>query len=267
MATAPNPSSQPERGARSRRPQLRLPNLLHPGRLVQAPPIWRESRVAAEYVRLIRDPVFDGKDVPHGDGRPVLLIPGFLAGDSSMAVMAEWVRRIGYYSEMAGLTFNVRYSEVVMKALTARLHDVHQWKGRRVTLIGHSRGGILAKVLSHRNPELVEQVICLGSPIANSFDVHPVTMLGVRAAQVFNLVRYGNTANIERRFIRDLEAEARVPITSIYSRSDGIVHWEACLRDDVRSIEVTSSHVGLALNPEVYKIVARLLPWPERRTS
>ncbi len=221
--------------------------------------------MAAEYVRLVRDPVFEGRDVPHGDGRPVLLIPGFLAGDSSMAVMAEWLRRIGYYSEMAGLTFNVRYSEVVLKALNARLVDVYAWKGRRVTVIGHSRGGILAKVLSHRHPEMVEQVICLGSPIANSFDVHPVTMVGVRAAQVFNFVRYGKTADIERRFIRDLEAEARVPITSIYSRSDGIVHWEACLRDDVRAIEVRSSHVGLALNPEVYSIVARLLPWPERK--
>ena len=135
----------------------------------------------------------------------------------------------------------------------------------RVTLVGHSRGGLLAKVLAHRHPAEVDQVICLGSPIGNPFDVHPVTMAGVRAAQIFNLLRYGKSSSVERRFLRDLEAPSRLPITSVYSRSDGIVHWEACLRDDVRSIEVKSSHVGLALNPEVYAIVARLLHWPERK--
>ena len=263
MASAPKPSQQPRRRAPIS-PRDRIPKLLHPGRLLDAPPIWREGRVAAEYVRLVRDPVFDGKDVPHGDGRPVLLIPGFLAGDSSMGVMADWLRRIGYSSELAGLTFNVRYSEVVIKALTIRLADLYGWKGRRVSLIGHSRGGILAKVLSHRHPEMVEQVIGLGSPLGNPFDVHPVTMAGVRAAQVFNFLRYGKTSDVERRFLRDLEAEARVPTTSIYSRSDGIVHWEACLREDVRAVEVASSHVGLALNPEVFAIVARLLHWPPR---
>jgi pimeloyl-ACP methyl ester carboxylesterase len=231
---------------------------------MQAPPIWRETRIASEYAKLVRDPVFSGKNVPHGDGRPLILIPGFLAGDSSMSVMATWLRKIDYYAELPGISFNINYSEVVLKALSLRLVEVFGWKGRRVTLVGHSRGGILAKVLAHRHPEMIEQVICLGSPIGNPFDVHPVTMAGVRAAQVFNFFRYGKTGSIEARFMRDLEAKVKVPTTSIYSRSDGIVHWEACLRDDVRAIEVHGSHVGLALNPEVYSIVARLLLEPPR---
>lgn len=235
--------------------------------MIQAPPIWRETRIAAEYAKLIRDPVFAGKHVPHGDGRPLILIPGFLAGDSSMSVMAAWLRKIDYYAELPGISFNINYSEVVLKALSIRLVEVFGWKGRRVTLLGHSRGGILAKVLAHRHPEMVEQVICLGSPIGNPFDVHPVTMAGVRVAQLFNFVRYGKTAGIEARFMRDLEAPVKVPTTSIYSRSDGIVHWKACLRDDVRQIEVHGSHVGLALNPEVYSIVARLLLEPPRPRS
>ena len=111
---------------------------------------------------------------------------------------------------------------------------------------------------------MVEQVVTLGSPLANPFDVHPVTVAGIRFAQAWNFVRYGRTADIERRFLRDLAAEPRVPVTSIYSRSDGIVHWEACLRPDVRSVEVHGSHVGLGLNHEVYKVLARLLPWPAR---
>ena len=263
MATASEPFDASSPRLRPDR-WSRFPSLLYAGRLVQAPPIWRETRIAAEYAKLVRDPVFAGRDLPRGDGRPLMLIPGFLAGDSSMAVMNGWLRKIGYYAELPGITFNINYSEVVLKALAVRLVDIYGWKGRRVTLIGHSRGGILAKVLAHRHPEMVEQVICLGSPIGNPFDIHPVTMAGVRVAQVFNFFRYGKTAGIEARFMRDLAAPVKVPTTSLYSRSDGIVHWQACLRDDVRSIEVHGSHMGLALNPEVYGIVARLLTEPVR---
>ena len=265
MATVPKPSKPEPQARRAAGALVRgIPSLLYAGRFFSPPPIWREGRIAAEYLALVRNPVFVGKDVPHGDGRPVLLVPGFLAGDSSLSVLADWLRRMGYYAEAPGISFNVKYSEVVMKALTLRLVDVYGWKGRRVTVVGHSRGGILAKVLSHRHPEMVEQVVTLGSPLADPYDVHPVTMAGVRVAQAWNFVRYGRTADIERRFLRDLAAEPKVPITSIYSRSDGIVHWAACLRPDVRAVEVHGSHVGLGLNPEVYKVLARLLPWPAR---
>lgn len=265
MATASPSSEGSPADPAPRRRSRGIPSLLHAGRFLQAPPIWREGRIASEYASLVRDPVFAGKDIPRGDGRPVMLVPGFLAGDASMAVMSGWLRRIGYYAELPGITFNINYSEVVIKALATRLVDIYGWKGRRVTMIGHSRGGILAKVLAHRHPEMIDQTICLGSPIGNPFDVHPVTMAGVRAAQIFNFVRYGKTSGVEARFMRDLSAPVRVPTTSIYSRSDGIVHWEACLRDDVRSIEVRGSHMGLALNPEVYAFIARLLIEPARR--
>jgi hypothetical protein len=66
------------------------------------------------------------------------------------------------------------------------------------------------------------------------------------------------------RFLRDLAAAPKVPTTSIYSRSDGVVNWRACLRSDVNAIEVKGSHVGLALNPEVYRILGYLLPAPWR---
>jgi len=119
-------------------------------------------------------------------------------------------------------------------------------------------------VLSHRKPDLVEQVITLGSPLNDPFDVHPLTMAGVHAAHLFNAVRYRHPASVEMRFLRDLGAAPRVPTTSIYSRSDGVVNWKACLRSDLNSIEVHGSHVGLALNPEVYRILAHLLPAPWR---
>jgi triacylglycerol lipase len=225
--------------------------------------MWLEGRIYLEYLRLIRDPVFRGVEVPSGLGRPVILIPGFLAGDWTLRTPFDWLRRVGYRPRMGGVTFNVMYSEEMLRPLIDSLTALHRRTAARVSLVGHSRGGVLAKVLAHRNPELVEQVITLGSPLSDPFDVHPLTMAGVRAAHLFNVVRSGHPATVEMRFLRDLAAPPKVPTTSIYSRSDGVVNWRACLRNDLNAIEVKGSHVGLALNPEVYRILAHLLtaPW------
>ena len=226
--------------------------------------MWLEGRIYLEFLRLIRDPVYRGLDVPPGLGRPVLLIPGFLAGDWTLRTPFQWLRRMGYRPRMAGVAFNVMYSEVMLRPLIDSLTALHKRTGARVSLVGHSRGGVLAMVLAHRKPELVEQVITLGSPLQDPFDVHPLTMAGVRAAHFYNVVRYGHPASVEMRFLRDLAAAPKLPTTSIYSRSDGVVNWKACLRGDINAIEVKGSHVGLAINPEVYRILAHLLPAPWR---
>ncbi len=241
-----------------------LPHLRHLGRWDPIPPMWLEGRFYLEFLRLIRDPVFRGVDVPPGLRKPVLLIPGFLAGDWTLRTQYDWLRRVGYRPRLAGVTFNVMYSEVMLKPLIETLLAMHRTTASRISLVGHSRGGVLAKVLSHRKPDLVEQVITLGSPLNDPFDVHPLTMAGVHAAHLFNAVRYRHPASVEMRFLRDLRAAPRVPTTSIYSRSDGVVNWKACLRPDLNAVEVRGSHVGLALNPEVYRILAHLLPAPWR---
>jgi pimeloyl-ACP methyl ester carboxylesterase len=244
-----------------------LPPLRHVGRMGGRLPVWLESRAPLESLRLRRDPVFSGDGLPHGDGQPVLLVPGFLAGDSSLSTMRDWLRRLGYQPELPGFAINIRYSEAELKTVLLRLVDLYGWMGQPVTLVGHSRGGLLAKVAAHRHGEMVGQVITLGSPLADPFDVHPFTMASVRMAQVFNLVWYGQRGGVERRFLRDLAAPARVPLTSVYSRSDGIVHWQACVRPDATCVEVDGSHVGLAVNPQVYALLARALAAPGRPPS
>lgn len=230
------------------------------GRINPLPPMWLEGRLAAEYVNLVQDPVFYGRGVPTGDGRPVLLIPGFMAGDQSLTTMKGWLRRLDYLPEVSGIRFNVRYSELTLERLLERLYVHHRRTRQKVALVGHSRGGILAKVLADRNPELVSQVITLGSPLNAALDVHPVTLAAVRAARIYNRLRYPDGWESEVAFMRQIEEPPAVPVTSIYTRSDGVVNWRACLRDDVRSIEVHGSHGGLGMNAEVYRHLARLLP-------
>src|SRR6266581_1326381 len=132
-----------------------------------------------EFAALARDPVFRGRGIPQGDGRAVLLIPGFLSGDWSMLIMSNWLQRIGYTPHMSGITLNIQHSEHMIAGLRKRLAAVRAESDGRVSLVGHSRGGVLAKVLSSRMPDAVEQVIGLGSPFANQFDVAALTNVAV----------------------------------------------------------------------------------------
>lgn len=238
------------------RPVVRFPAPGVRGRL-PLPPMWRESRLGLEYLALIRDPIYYGRGVPRGNGRPVLLIPGFLAGDASLNVLAGWLRRMGYRPKLSGISFNIRYSEVTLGGVIARL-SAQADAGRKVILIGHSRGGLIAKVVGDRHPDLVERVIALGSPLAEVFDIHPLLMAGVHAARIYNFVRFGTRWEVEQAFLDELAAPPKVPVTSIYSKSDGVVNWKACLRDDVQTLEVGGSHGGLAVNAEVYRALGRL---------
>lgn len=223
--------------------------------------MWLEGRVASEYVALIRDPVFRGEGVPPGRGRAVLLIPGFLAGDWSLGTMRGWLRRCGYNPELPGFRLNVDYSEILLESLGRTLKAARRTSGKKVAIVGHSRGGILAKVLADRHPELVSRVVTLGSPLGDPFEVHPVTMAGVRAAHLYNVLRHWRGAEqIEGGFLSALAAPPKVPVTSIYSRTDGVVSWKACVRSDLSAAEVPGSHVGLAVNPDVYRLLAKLLP-------
>jgi len=230
------------------------------GRLTPLPPMWLEGRFVPEYVTLIRDPIFYGRGVPRGEGRPVLLIPGFLAGDQTLLTMRAWLRRMDYKPELSGISFNVRHSDTTAEAVLERLYAHHRRTRQKVAIVGHSRGGLLAKVIADRNPELVSQVIALGSPLNEALDVHPLTMAAVHAARLYNRLRYQTPANGEAAFMAQLAAPPAVPVTSIYTRSDGVVNWKACIRPDLKTIEVRGSHGGLGVNAEVYHHLAHLLP-------
>jgi triacylglycerol lipase len=217
-----------------------------------------------EVTALLRDPVLRGRGVPRGDGRPVLLIPGFLSGDWSLQVLHGWLRRLGYTSYLSGIQLNVQHSEHLVAGLRNRMAEIRGKSTSRVSIVGHSRGGVLAKVLSSREPDSVEQVIGLGAPFADQFDVAALTNVAVGVVRTANELRFGRRFHAEGRFANELRQPPAVPTTSIYTRSDDVVNFRSCLRPDIPAISVWGNHNGLVVNPEVYRLLGRLLARPRR---
>lgn len=231
-------------------------------------PIWREGRIALERAALERDGVLRGEGVARGDGAPVMLVPGFLAGDTSLGLMARWLKRIGYRPCRAGIVANIDCSGRALAHLERQLEGFARRHGRAVTVIGHSRGGTMARVLAVRRPDLVESVIALGSPITDELAVHPLVRFHVETVALLGslglpgLFSHSCTAGHCCRIARE-EATgpfpAHVGFTSIYSRDDGIVDWRSCLDAAADHVEVSSSHCGMAVNADVYRVIAATL--------
>jgi pimeloyl-ACP methyl ester carboxylesterase len=218
-----------------------------------------------ELSALLRDPVIRGRGVPQGDGRPVLLLPGFLAGDWTMRVMHAWLGRVGYESHLSGIVFNIQHSERLLAGLRRKVGEIRKETGARVTLVGHSRGGLLAKVYSQRRPDSVEQVIALGSPLADWTDLAAITRHAVGVFRTANQLAYGRRFNPEGRFTYDLKLPPIVPTTSIYTKADDVVNFRSCLRPDIPAMQVWGTHNGMVVNPEVYRLMGRLLARPPRK--
>ncbi|HYM56415.1 MAG TPA: alpha/beta fold hydrolase [Solirubrobacteraceae bacterium] len=228
----------------------------------------QEFRWQAELGRLVVDPVFQGRGVRRGDGMPVVAIPGFLAGDASLAVMRGWLGRMGYEARPSAINCNVDCSDLAVDRLERRIERIHDLAGRRVALLGHSRGGHFAKALACRRPDLVCAMVSMGAGLDTPFDVSLPTKAAIAAVRATH-VRYGDrvahsgcfTETCSCRFVRDYSADfpADLPLTSIYTRGDGVVWWEACVVPYARNVEVQGSHIGLAFNRKAYRAIADAL--------
>lgn len=232
------------------------------------PPLWRESLLGLEFAALRRDPILQGVGVPPAGDQPLLLIPGFLAGDNSLGPMTSWLRRTGHRTRSAGMRSNVDCSAALVDRLEARLEEALERRGRRVALVGQSRGGTIARVLAVRRPDLVSGIVTLGTPLTDPLALHPLVRLNVLAVGLLGTIGapglfrhsclYGDCCE---RFWEDLHAPYpdEVGFVSIYSRRDGVVDWRSCLDPAAEQVEISASHIGMALNPAAYRAVAGAL--------
>jgi triacylglycerol lipase len=231
-----------------------------------------ETRWCLELGRLLADPVWHGVGVPRGDGRPVVLIPGFLAGDQTLRVMAAWLRRLGYRPRLAGFITNTDCSDRALDRVERTVDDLWRAYGRRVALIGHSRGGHFARALAARRPDQVSHAISMGADLQGMFGASAPTLFAVsvarRAVHASGRARGATclSAHCGCRFSQDyarLFPFDSVRLTSIYSKGDGVVHWQCQVVPHADCVEVTGSHVGLIFNRKVYRAVAGVLALPE----
>jgi pimeloyl-ACP methyl ester carboxylesterase len=225
--------------------------------------------VGLEAAALLVHPVLRGEGLRDGRGRPVMLIPGFLAGDASLGPMSVWLRRAGYRPARAGMRANVDCSGALLDRLEERLERAVGDHGMRAAVIGQSRGGALAKVLAVRRPDLVAGVVTLGSPQLSPMAVHPVVRVHLHA--VGALGSLGAPGLFRRSCLVDeccaefwQQLKGPMPdgvgLVAVYSRSDGIVDWRACLDPGAdQHVEIGASHVGMAVSPAAWRAVAAAL--------
>jgi pimeloyl-ACP methyl ester carboxylesterase len=189
---------------------------------------------------------------PRGDGRAVMLLPGLFNSDRSNFVMAWYLRRLGYRVEGWGLGRNrgVRSVGTDAERLIAKI-KAFGVEGGPVTLVGVSLGGILARLVAHRRPDLVRAVVTVSSPYAGD----PRATNVWRAFELFTGERVDDPAVRARS--AEIAAPLPVPCTAIWSRSDGLVAGAICRCDHAEAVEVRSGHLGVQLKPEVLLAVAR----------
>jgi len=197
---------------------------------------------------------------PRGDGHPVLVLPGLLAGDASTIVMRRFLRRLGYEVHGWGLGRNIGPTPQAVHGMGAKFEALVERHHQKVSVIGWSLGGIYARVLARLKAEDVRQVITLGSPYRLD---EPTRTRAYRAYMRFSDRHVADVVVPTSAAAAD---PLPLPTTSVYSKFDGIVPWDACMEPpgpQSESIEVFGSHFGYGHNPAVLWLIADRLAQPE----
>ncbi len=228
---------------------------------------WGELRYSAELARLLADSRWRSPR-RQANAAPVLLIPGFMASDASLAVMRSWLRRRGHAVAMSGMLANVDCSGRTLGRLERRLEAFAEGCERPVALVGQSRGGTFARALAVRHPEMVCGLAMLGSPVLDGLAVSASVLRTVRwIARLGDLGVPGVFSTDCRdghcctEFRNDLLAPLHPDIeaVAVYSRSDAIVDWRTCVDPYAQAAEVDCSHCGMSVHPAVYRVLEQTL--------
>ena len=231
--------------------------------------LWTEALCGAELLLLHTSPVFYGFGVPHGDGSGVVIIPGFLGTDVYLLELHAWLGRIGYRPYFSGIGVNADCPNLLIRyRLTETIETALKETGRKIHLIGHSLGGVLARSVAGQRPNDVASVITLAAPFRGTV-AHRTVLRAADAVRKRILQQRGRgvlpdcyTGRCTCDFIDSLRDELPRSVleTAIYTRQDGVVDWRCCVTKNPRfDFEVPGTHIGMAFNPSAYMLVAERL--------
>lgn len=235
-------------------------------------PLWQEALFGVEILLLRATPAYYGFGVPRGDRSGVVIIPGFLGSDVYLMEMYAWLRRIGYRPYFSGIALNAECPNLlIQRHLSETLDRAVEETGRKIHIIGHSLGGIIARSLAAQRPGDIASVITLGSPFRGTV-AHSRVLRAAEMVRKRILLQHGPhvlpdcyTGRCTCDFLDSLRRDlpAGIEETAIYTRSDGVVDWRYCITGDPTvDVEVPGTHIGLAFNPSVYDVIASRLASP-----
>ena len=224
---------------------------------IAPPPRWHaflEGRVGAEVAALMVQLPMLRMQVPRGHG-PLMVLPGFMADDASTWLLRRFLDSIGYAVSAWEMGQNRGPMMAYLSPLIDRLDRLREETGEQPSLVGWSRGGTLSREIARERPDLVRSVITMGSPVRGG--VHGTSIGRLVASQT------GLTPEQINKLLRERQrVPITTPITALYSKTDGVVSWQACideLNPNVEHVEVGGSHVGLGFSASVYRRVAGAL--------
>ena len=191
---------------------------------------------------------------PRGDGQPVLVLPGIGASDVSTVPLRRYLSWLGYAVKGWGLGRNAGNVRELLPEVIEEVRKMSQLHKNKVNLVGWSLGGVFTREAARENPEYVSQVVTLGSPLVGGPKYTSLSGIFEK--------RGADLDQIEATIAERESTPIRVPLTSIYSKRDGVVGWQASIdrhSPQVEHYEVCSTHLGLGISPEVFKIIATKL--------
>jgi hypothetical protein len=251
------------------RSEVRAPHILTREYQEANVSIWGEVLFALELVLLHAAPVYYGLGTPHGDGSAVVLIPGFLCPDHYLLPLHTWLKRIGYEPFFSGMRINAECPNLLIeRCLNETMGKALAKTGRRIHLIGHSLGGVIARSIAGQRPRDIASVITLGAPFRGTA-AHSSILHAAKAVRARILKNHGSavlpacyTGHCTCDFVDSLQRSVPPSVveTAIYTCDDGVVDWRYCKTDNAETdFAVSGTHVGLAFNPSAYTIIANRL--------
>ena len=253
--------------------------------------IRKEGEVVAEYFRLLASAEYRGQDLPKGDGRLVLVLPGLFANDFYLSPLRSWLHKMGYQPQMSMLAINAGCSRRLFDQIIARIERVlaRSQTASALAIVGHSRGGMLGKAVAsrlHEKGHAISDFIALGSPVGGMLRMgadgiaQATRAFNERSAQADSLAAPG-VMQAGQAVMRMLDPNCTSPLcgcdymdallaplpssvraTSIFSSEDPIVPPAASQLMGAENFTVRGSHGGLVVNQAVFKLIAHALARP-----